>query len=181
MTNAFHLVARSRVNFSNVGPSTSDECAKLMHIFTSVCKNLGVPIATDKTEGPTTYITYLGLEINTVSQTLFIPHDKVTSLTEQLNEINNHEKVTLQQLQSLCELLAFCSRSLPPARALIRRFYRDMAGVQKPHHMIRVNLGMKQDAMTLLKFLHSFNGTCQFPDQLWSSNNDLEFSQIALC
>lgn len=120
MTNAFHLVARSRVNFSNVGPSTSDECAKLMHIFTSVCKNL-------------------------------------------------------------CELLAFCSRSLPPARALIRRFYRDMAGVHKPHHMIRVNLGMKQDAMTLLKFLHSFNGTCQFPDQLWSSNNDLEFSQKALC
>lgn len=155
MTNAFHLVARSRVNFSNVGPSDSDECAKLMHIFTSVCKNLGVPIATDKTEGP--------------------------SLTEQLNEINNHKKVTLQQLQSLCELLAFCSRSLPPARALIRRFYRDMAGVHKPHHMIRVNSGMKQDAMTLLKYLHSFNGTCQFPDQLWSSNNDLEFSQKALC
>lgn len=84
-------------------------------------------------------------------------------------------------MQSLCELLAFCSRALPPARALIRRFYRDMAGVHKPHHMIRVNLGMKQDAMTLLKYLHSFNGTCQFPDQLWSSNNDLEFSQIALC
>lgn len=82
-------------------------------------------------------------------------------------------------MQSLCELLAFCSRALPPARALIRRFYRDMAGVHKPHHMIRVNSGMKQDAMTLLKYLHSFNGTCQFPDQLWSSNNDLEFSQIA--
>lgn len=97
-------------------PSTRSR-VNLMHIFTSVCKNLGVPIATDKTEGPTTYITYLGLEINTVSQTFFIPHDKVTSLTEQLNEINNHKKVTLQQLQSLCELLAFCSRSLPPARA----------------------------------------------------------------
>lgn len=63
-----------------------------MHIFTSVCKNLDVPIATDKTEGPTTYITYLGLGINSVS--LFIPHDKVTSLTEQLNEINNHKKLT---------------------------------------------------------------------------------------
>lgn len=81
-------------DFLFVGPSTSDECAKLMHIFTSVCKNLGVPIATDKTEGPTTYITYLGLWINSVSQTLFIPHDKVTLLTEQLNEINNHKKLT---------------------------------------------------------------------------------------
>lgn len=42
------------------------------------------------------------------------------------------------------------------------------------HHMIRVNSGMKQDAK-LLKFLHSFNGTCQFPDHLWSSDNDFEF------
>lgn len=82
---------------------------------------MGVPIATDKTEGPTTYITYLGLGINSVSQTLFITHDNVTSLTEQLNEINNHTKVTLQQLQSLhvCGLLAFYSRALPAARTFI--------------------------------------------------------------
>lgn len=126
-------------DFLFVGPSTSDECAKLMHIFSSVCKNLGVPIATDKTDGPNNYITYLGLGINSIYQTLFIPHDKVTSLTEQLIEINNHKKVTLQQLQSLCGLLAFCSRALPPARAFIRRFYGAMAGAHKPHHMIRVN------------------------------------------
>lgn len=144
-----------------------------MHIFTSVCKNLGAPIATDKTQGPTTYITYLGLGINSVSQTLFIPFDKVTPLTEQVNEINNHRKVISQQLQSLCGLLAFCSRSLPPAHAFIRRFYGALAGAHKPHHMIRINSEIKQDAMTLLKFLHHFNGTCQFPGQLYSSDNDL--------
>lgn len=42
--------------------------------------------------------------------------------------------------------------------------------------MIHINSGMKQDAMILLIFFkHFFNGTCQFPDQLWSSDNDLEF------
>lgn len=40
--------------------------------------------------------------------------------------------------------------------------------------MIRINSGMKQDAMILLKFLHSFNGCCQFSDQIWYSDNDLE-------
>lgn len=44
----------------------------------------------------------------------------------------------------------------------------------KPHHMIRINSGMKQDAMILLKFLHFFNGCCQFYDQIWYSDNDLE-------
>lgn len=85
---------------------------------------------------------------------------KVTSLTEQLDEINNHEKVTLQQLQSLCGLLAFfCSRASQAARAFIRRLYGAMAGAYKPHHTIRVNSRMKQNAIALLKFLHSFNGT----------------------
>lgn len=153
-----------------------------MHLFTLVCKNMGVPIATDKTEGPTTYITYLGLGITSVSQTLFITHDNVTSLTEELNEINNHTKVTLQQLQSLhvCGLLAFCSRALPAARSFIWRFYGAMAGAYELHHMICVNSGTKQDAMTLPKHLHPFNGNCQFSDQLWSSDNELEFFTVSL-
>lgn len=77
-----------------------------MQQFSHICKDLGVPIAADKTEGPTTNITYLGLGINTSSQTLFIQHDKVKSLNDQLRDLCNRKKITLQQLQSLCELLA---------------------------------------------------------------------------
>lgn len=50
-----------------------------------------------------------------------------------------------------------------------------MAGAYELHHMICVNSGTKQDAMTLPKHLHSFNGNCQISDQLWSSDNELEF------
>lgn len=162
-------------DFLFVGPNASDECDRLMQQFSHICKDLGVPIAADKTEGPTTNITYLGLGINTASQTLFIPHDKVTSLNDQLRDLCNRKKITLQQLQSLCGLLAFCGRALPAARAFIRRFYGAMSSAYRPHHMIRVTSGMRQDALVLLKFIHSFNGTCPFPDQLWSLDTDLEF------
>lgn len=161
-------------DFLFVGPNASNECDRLMQQFSHICKDLGVPIAADKTEGPTTNITYLGLGIDTVSQTLFIPHDKVTSLNDQLRDLCNRKKITLQQLQSLCGLLAFCGRALPAARAFIRRFYGAMSSAYRPHHMIRVTSGMRQDALILLKFIHSFNGTCPFPDQSWSLDTDLE-------
>lgn len=50
-----------------------------------------------------------------------------------------------------------------------------MSSAYRPHHMIRVTSGMRQDALVLLKFIHSFNETCPFPDQSWSLDTDLEF------
>lgn len=79
-------------DFLFVGPNASNECDRLMQQFSHICKDLGVQIAADKTEGPTTNITYLGLGIDTVSQTLFIPHDKVTSLNDQLRDLCNRKK-----------------------------------------------------------------------------------------
>lgn len=73
-----------------------------------------------------------------------------------------------QQLQSLCGLLAFCSSALPTARAFIRKFYGAMAGVHKPCHMILLIQGWSKMQWHCW---NSFNGNCQFPDQLWCSDN----------
>jgi hypothetical protein len=48
-----------------------------MTTFTEVCSQLGVPIADDKTEGPSTRITYLGLLIDTEKMLIQIPDEKV--------------------------------------------------------------------------------------------------------
>jgi hypothetical protein len=44
-----------------------------MNTFTEVCSQLGVPIADDKTEGPSTMITYSGLLIDTEKMLIQIP------------------------------------------------------------------------------------------------------------
>jgi hypothetical protein len=48
------------------GADKTSNCSKLMNTFTEVCSQLGVPIADDKTEGPSTMITYLGLLIRVI-------------------------------------------------------------------------------------------------------------------
>jgi hypothetical protein len=45
------------VVFLFAGADKTSNCSKLMNTFTEVCSQLGVPIADDKTEGPSTRIT----------------------------------------------------------------------------------------------------------------------------
>jgi hypothetical protein len=42
-----------------------------------------------------------------------IPADKVKELLNQIKTVASAKKVTLNQLQSLCGLLAFCTKALP--------------------------------------------------------------------
>ncbi|MDR3547470.1 MAG: hypothetical protein P4M11_04205, partial [Candidatus Pacebacteria bacterium] len=45
------------------------------------CSGLGVPMASDKTEGPTTRLTSLGTELDTVAMTATLPLPKRTELS----------------------------------------------------------------------------------------------------
>ena len=60
------LVTHYLDDFLFVGPSASS-CAGVLRVFSSLCNQLGVPIAKEKTEGPVQTITYLGLEIDAVT------------------------------------------------------------------------------------------------------------------
>ena len=48
-----------------------------MTTFINICKNLQVPIADEKTEGPTCVMEYLGLTIDIREMTVKIPDKKM--------------------------------------------------------------------------------------------------------
>jgi hypothetical protein len=51
-------------DFIFAGANGSGNCALLMDVFKNICQELGVPLADNKTVGPTTLLTFLGLLIN---------------------------------------------------------------------------------------------------------------------
>jgi hypothetical protein len=55
-----------------------------MDTFTELCNEVGVPIADDKSEGPTTYLTYLGYQLGTEQLHIQIPSDKVEQFCKEL-------------------------------------------------------------------------------------------------
>ena len=64
-------------DFLIFGAPHSDECAQALAITLSTCSELGIPLAHDKTEGPTTELTFLGVLLNSVSSSVSLPQDKL--------------------------------------------------------------------------------------------------------
>ena len=71
----FHYVD----DFVFVGPPGSSDCDKDLHLFALTCHNLGggVVIADDKTEGPATRLTVLGIEIDTMAMEIRLHEEKL--------------------------------------------------------------------------------------------------------
>ena len=63
-----------------LGALSSQECANYLHTALQVCHQLGVPVATHKTEAPTTRLTFLGIQLDSVTMQLSLAEDKLTRL-----------------------------------------------------------------------------------------------------
>lgn len=162
-------------DFLFAGAQGTGNCSILMDSFQQICYRLGVPLSDEKTEGPTTYIVFLGLGLDSVSTSIFIPKEKVEALKKDILQIQGKSKVTLKQLQSLAGSLAFVTRALPAGRTFTCRIYGLMSGVSKPYHFVRLTREIHSDLQMWLKFLNEFNGTTKFPDLHWESDKNLHF------
>ncbi len=160
-------------DFLFVGESQSD-CAALLQTFRSVCDQLGVPIAEEKTMGPSQVITYLGLEIDTIQQLVRVPAVKVLALRQQINRFLGKSKLSLREIQSLVGSLNFVCRAVAPGRAFTRRLIGLTLGLRKPHHKVRISAGAKMDLVMWLEFLGIFNGVSPFLHRQWQSNEGID-------
>ena len=137
-------------------------CNSQIKTFLEVCAAIHFPISPEKTFWATTYIVFLGMLIDTVTQTVSIPVEKIERTIQLLDKILDKKgakcKVTLKQLQKLCGFLNFLCRSIVPRRAFTRRLYAYTASPKTgkkllPPHHIRVNNEMRRDMMTWKQFL----------------------------
>lgn len=161
-------------DFLFAGARDTCVCDQLMQIFSDICYQLNVPLAQDKTVGPTQVLVYLGLEINSLEMAVKIPRDKLEILKSILDRYLLRDKITLKDMQSLVGLLNFCSRAVPCSRAFNRRFYDACTGLTKPWHHLRISASLKDDMRVWLMFLDGFNGAVYFPESQWFDTDRLQ-------
>ncbi|XP_070608807.1 uncharacterized protein [Erythrolamprus reginae] len=145
-------------DFLLAGPAHSEQCFALMRDFEALCAQLGVPLASEKTEGPATRITFLGIELDSEEQSSRLPLEKLVKIKRKLDEVLGCRKVTLRQLQELAGILNFACRVVVPGRAFSRRLYDAMKGLRLPHHRTRLCAGVRADLGVWRDFLERFNG-----------------------
>lgn len=162
-------------DFLFVGSADSSDCTGLMHQFLELCEYLGVPIAPEKTQGPSNCLEFLGLGIDSVQGTIFVPKEKVDELLGKIKYVLGSKKVTKKELESLVGSLAFVVKALPAGRAFCRRIYGALQGIARPFHFIRVSNEIKLDLQMWVVFLENFNGFTKFSTVDWSMDDTFEF------
>ena len=126
-------------DFFLVSSSNRQQAAQDLHIVKSAFSHLGVPIAENKLEGPSTSITYLGININSDDFTIRIPTDKYIELCTLLPMWLQRKKCTKQELLSLIGKLSFICKVVRPGRIFLRRLIDLSTSVQRLHHHISIN------------------------------------------
>ncbi|KAM4019336.1 uncharacterized protein ACNLHF_000032 [Anomaloglossus baeobatrachus] len=160
-------------DFLFVGPRDSQACSTLLDSFRSLMSVFGVPLSADKTIGPVTSLSFLGIEIDSVGMFFRLPQEKVAKLLELIQGFCSVRSVTLRQMQSLLGLLVFACRVMPMGRIFSRRLSLSTKGIRLPHHRIRITPPLRLDLMVWREFLLSYNCQTYFQTPEWQTFREL--------
>ncbi|CAJ0941279.1 unnamed protein product [Ranitomeya imitator] len=166
-------------DFLFVGPANLDVCHHALAQFKDVMSCFGVPLSPEKTIGPVSVITFLGIEIDSVAMEFRLPQDKIAKLQELIAGCLAVGKVTLVQMQSLLGSLNFACKVMPMGRIFSRRLILATKGVKLPHHRIRITAQLRSDLIIWQRFLFSYNGkTCCQEDKCDSDSLGLRLDTV---
>lgn len=152
--NLFHYLD----DYLVVGNPRSSECSEYLTILLSIFDYLKVPVALEKLEGPTTKITFLGIEVDTEEMILRLPSQKLKDLQELIKSWMSKRSCCKRDLQSLAGKLQHACKVVKPGRTFLRRVFELLKGVSKKHHHIRLNAAIRSDIIWWHTFLATWNG-----------------------
>ena len=133
----------------------------------SLLKDLGLEVSDSKLVPPSTCVTCLGIQVDTVNKTLSIPEEKLQEIKSLCQEWTHKRVVTKQQYQSLLGSLLYISKCIKPARIFLNR----MLQVLRSHHnstRFKLTPEFFQDLCWFNTFLHQYNGVTYFDNRISS-------------
>ena len=163
-------------DFIVIGPPSSRICADALVALEEECDQLGVPLAPEKKEGPSTAITFLGIRVDTGNGTLSLPPDKLARLREEIDRWLSRRTCRKRELESLVGTLQYAAKVIKPGRSFVRRLIDLLKLARRPDHHIRLNAHVKSDLLWWRAFAEGWNGVAFFPP---TSGIELEFASDA--
>ena len=145
-------------DYITCGEAGSDECRLNMELLVDLCHHLGVPLAEEKVEGPSTSLVFLGIVIDSVAGELRLPLEKLNRLRLLIQEWLGKKSCKKRELLSVAGQLQHAATVVRPGRTFLRRLFDLSATVAKPDHHIRLNAGVRSDLAWWHEFLVQWNG-----------------------
>ena len=145
-------------DFLTMGKPQASECYSNLTTMKQVCQLLGVPLAAEKVEGPSTCLEFLGITLDTIRMEARLPEEKLSRLKMTVISWLDKCKATKRQILSLVGLLQHEAKVVRAGRIFVRRMYSVAAQVKELNHFTRLNKGFRSDLYWWHTFVSDWNG-----------------------
>lgn len=102
-----------------------------MKAFEDLCQQLGVPLAAEKTQGPSQKMVFLGIGIDVSTSSLFFEEKRVLDALKKIRDFVRKRIHKRVEWQSMVGTLSFLSQVVVPGRAFMTRISRKLAGSRR--------------------------------------------------
>jgi hypothetical protein len=138
---------------------TKEDCINSILMTVKTLRALGLAISYKKLEGPCQSLTFLGIQIDSVHNTLSLPPDKVQQLTQLLYKFSQQQRATQKQLQRLAGKLAWASHVVKGGRIFLQRILDTIRLLKETTHKVKLSSDFHIDIKWWLTYLPIFNST----------------------
>ena len=145
-------------DFVIIGPPHSPQCANSLAILDRECHYLNIPMAAHKREGLTTYLSVLGIVIDTVAKELHLSPDKLDRLRALLHQWGSKASCSCKELESLIGLLNHACKVVRSGRSFLRRMLDLLHAVPPTQSIIGLKTSFRSDLAWWTAFIAHWNG-----------------------
>lgn len=152
-------------------------CEQSLQALHTAFHQLGLIIATDKTEGPTTRLVFLGILIDSEQMTISLDEKRIRTIMALLHEWSEQQTCSLDQLRSLVGTLAWASNVVQHGRTFLqhlRDLEREHRNTPRPSDTASIPLSpaCKEDILWWQHFTDGWNGISMLVEQQWMDRTD---------
>ena len=140
---------------------SEENLTAFMTEFYNIMAQIGMPVAVEKTLGPTQLLEYLGLLLDLINQCIGIPEKKRTSCLKKVQKLLDaklsRSAVTVKHIQKVAGSLNFLCQALPAGKPFLHSLYALTRGSPgksaKGGHHRRISQEVFDDLLMFKEFL----------------------------
>ena len=138
--------------------ATKAECHAAYECLLNSLQDLGFQISWHKVVPPTQQLTFLGIELNSVTQCMALPQSKLVELQEVIKGFTTRIRASKRQLQQLAGKLSWACRVVYGGRTFLRRILDVIGSLSSSSARYKLSAGFYEDIQWWDTFLATFNG-----------------------
>ena len=160
--------------------STREECQQAFDALFQLLLDLGFQVSPTKLVPPCQQLTFLGVQINTVTLELSLPQKKLEEMKAVVASFVNRKRATKQQLQQLAGKLNWACRVVYGGRTFLRRILNCMNAMLSNRAKYYLMPEFRKDVFWWHNFLQVFNGKCLLLNKLPIVDTKTDACQLAV-